>query len=450
MIARKGVLISIIFLVATVLAFSFHTATVQARVEKKSVSKRKAAKGKQAFYTPGELAAIFRHFPKPPLPPDPTNKYADNPRAAILGQALFFDRRLSAKQNVSCATCHIPQLAFTDGRRFIRKITPDSRNTQTLINVAYNTWFFWDGRSDSLWSQALRQIESPKDLNGDRLHIVRIVKKDPGLQKAYQEIFGTLPNISDARRFPEHARPDPDPLTALSQSWKAMTVMDQTTIDRVFSNLGKAIESYERLLVSHDAPFDRYVAGLKTKNPAMGKAISAAAKRGLKLFVGAAHCDSCHTGPNFTDGRFHNLGLPVMAGKNKDPGRAEGIRSVLFDPFNRRGRYSDNPNRESGDRFTSLPAPKTQLGAFRTPSLRNVLLTAPYMHDGRFSSLNQVLDFYARGKKASHGRLVGKRDKILDHIPHLTPRQKSDLIAFLKTLTEAPLPSKLRYPPPHP
>jgi len=319
-----------------------------------------------------------------------------------------------------------------------------TRNTPTLLNSAFNTWFFWDGRSDSLWSQALRQMEDKTACGGDRLHIVHIVQNDPILRKAYREVFGRLPVLSDLKRFPEHARPDPNPKSPLAQAWNAMTFTDRTTINRIFSNLGKAIEAYERKLIDYNSPFDRYAKGLRENNRTLENAISPAAKRGLKLFVGAARCELCHSGPNFTDGKFHNLGLPVQAGKKVDKGRADGIRTVVLDPFNGKGRYSDVENRESGDRFASLPTPDSQLGAFKTPSLRDVALTPPYMHDGRFPGLWNVLTFYALGETAGHRRLVGERENTLDLIPHLTVRQKTDLISFLLTLTGKPLPTKLR------
>jgi cytochrome c peroxidase len=260
-------------------------------------------------------------------------------------------------------------------------------------------------------------------------------------------VFGNIPALSDTKRFPQHARPDHDPNVPVAQAWAAMTVPDQTTINRIFSNLGKAIEAYERQLISYRSAFDRYAAGLKAGSRKYQNAISPAAKRGLKLFVGKAKCELCHSGPNFTDGQFHNLGLPLLAGEKEDSGRAGGLRAVIFNPFNGKGRFSDVENRESGDRFSSLPSPESQLGAFKTPSLRNVALTAPYMHDGRFPELWRVLIFYARGKAAIPGPLVGKRDETLNMIPHLTIRQRKDIISFLLTLTSKPLPARLRRAP---
>ncbi len=444
MTARRVCLALIMLLLATGLSVSAQPHDIHPHIEGSPAHRL----GPPARYSPDELAAILHHASHRPLPPDPTNRVADDPHAAVLGRLLFFNRRFSSSRRVACATCHRPARAFTDGRALARGIAIGTRNTPTIINAAFNRWFFWDGRSDSLWSQALQQLEDPRACGGDRLHIVHIVLRDPTLRKAYRKVFGKLPQLADAMRFPGHARPDVDPRAAVARAWKVMTVLDQTTINRIFSNLGKAIEAYERMLVSYGSPFDRYVAELKTGKKAAGRrVISAAARRGLKLFVGKAKCDLCHFGPNFTDGRFHDLGLPLLPGESEDPGREAGIRRLVRDRFNGKGRFSDVINRESGDRFAFLPPAQSQLGAFKTPSLRNVALTAPYMHDGRFSTLNQVLNFYTENAAAGRGRLVGNRDKTLDLIPHLTRRQKADIIAFLRTLTSAPLHSGLRRAP---
>jgi cytochrome c peroxidase len=445
--ARKTRLVSATILLVAAFAISAQAGDGYVRIAKRTAHRFSIHQDDRALYSQDELAAIFRHAARNPLPPDPTNKVADNPRAAVLGRLLFFSRRFSANHKISCSTCHQPAHAYTDRRALPMGIAVDTRNTPTILNTAFNQWFFWDGRSDSLWSQALQPLENPSEYRGDRLHIVRVVKDDPILRKAYREVFGRLPVLSDYKRFPRHARPDANPDLAVARAWAGMTVMDQTTVNRIFSNLGKAIEAYERKLVAYNSPFDRYAAGLKAKNRALENAISPAAKRGLKLFTGKAKCELCHSGPNFTDGQFHNLGLPLRAGQRADPGREDGIRAVVRDPFNAKGRYSDDENRESGERFAFLPTPESQLGAFKTPSLRNVAMTAPYMHDGRFPSLRHVLAFYAEGEAASHGRLIGEREKTADLIPHLSDRQKTDLISFLLTLTGGPLPAKLRQAP---
>lgn len=404
----------------------------------------------RALYAPDELAAIFRHSPLPPLPAPDTDARANDPRAAALGQFLFFDSHFSANGKVSCASCHQPARAFTDGRAMAKGVGLGTRNTPTLLDAAFNHWYFWDGRTDSLWSQALQPLENPREFGSDRLFVVHAVAADPVLRAAYRQVFGPLPPLADSARFPAHARLAAQPNLPAAKAWAAMAPADRAAVDRMFSNLGKAIEAYERKLVSSNAPFDRYVEGLRTGDPAELAAISPAAKRGLKLFVGAAHCDLCHSGPAFSDSQFHNLGLPLLPGETADPGRAAGIQAVKTDPFDGTGAFSDDPKRAAKERLAFLPPAASQLGAFKTPSLRNVALTAPYMHDGRFATLAQVLDFYAQGKAASHGRLVGAREATLDLIPPLTKGQQANLIAFLKTLTGAPLPRALTEAPVRP
>jgi len=367
------------------------------------------------LYTPAELAAIYSHSPLGPLPPDPTNRVADDTRAAILGQALFFDGRFSANGKVSCASCHQPDLAFTDARPVAEGIAVGTRNSPTVLNAAFSQWYFLDGRSDSLWSQALQPFENPKEVGGDRQHIVQALSHDPALRQAYEHVFGVLPGQS---------------------------------VDRVFSNLGKAIEAYERRLRSPPAPFDRYVAALKSGDARGQSILSASAKRGLKLFVGAARCDLCHVGPAFSDGLFHNLGLPLASGEAPDAGREVGIRGVRTDPFNGVGVFSDAPGRRRvRERLAFLPAPESQSGAFKTPTLREVARTAPYMHDGRFTNLGEVVSFYAGESTPGAGTKVGQRERTLDLVPRLTQAQQLDLIEFLRSLSSPELPRVLTRPP---
>jgi cytochrome c peroxidase len=374
------------------------------------------AKDDRGSYTSDELAAIYSHSPLGPLPPDPTNRVADDLRAATLGQSLFFDGRFSANGKVSCASCHQPALAFTDARSLAEGMAVGTRNSPTVLNAAFGQWYFLDGRSDSLWSQALQPFENPKEVGGDRQHIVLALGRDPALRQAYERVFGALPGQS---------------------------------VDRVFSNLGKAIEAYERRLRTPPAPFDRYVAALKSGDARGQRILSASAKRGLQLFVGAARCDLCHSGPAFSDGLFHNLGLPVGSGEALDAGREVGIRGVRTDPFNGMGVFSDAPRKRTvRERLAFLPAPESQAGAFKTPTLREVARTAPYMHDGRFTDLGQVLSFYAGATAAPvAGTKVGQRERTLDLVPPLTQAQQLDLIEFLQTLTSPALPRVLTRPP---
>jgi cytochrome c peroxidase len=401
--------------------------------------------GDRALYTPDELAAIMAHSPLGPPPPDPTDGVADDPRAAALGQKLFFDGGLSVNGAISCATCHQPTRAFTDGRALAKGLAVGTRNAPTLLGAAGNHWFFWDGRADSLWSQVPYVLENPREFGSDRLHVAHALYEDPSLRRAYEQVFGPMP-LMDSARFAAHGRPEDDKAAPAARAWNAMTAADRDAVDRVFANVGKAIEAYERKLTGGPSPFDLYVEGLKSGDRTKLAMLSPAAKRGLKLFVGAAHCDLCHSGPDFSDGEFHNIGLPVLPGEDPDTGRVAGIAELRADPFNGVGRFSDDPS-AAKDKLAYLPSPDSQRGAFKTPSLRNVALTAPYMHDGRFKTLRDVLEFYAQGEAASQGRLVGTREETLALVPHFTASQISDLVAFLERLNSAPPPSALTWAP---
>lgn len=405
----------------------------------------------RALFTPVELAAIYQMSPLPQPLPDPTDRVADDPQAARLGQFLFFDPQFSANGAISCASCHQPSRGFADGRAVARGLARGTRNTPTVLDAAFNRWFFWDGRADSLWSQAIQPLENPREQGTDRLHVAHVIERRPALRAAYQRLFGPLPPLTDRARFPAHGRPIPNaPNDPLERAWQGMAPADRDAVNRVFSNVGKAIEAYERRLIRGDAPFDDYVTGLETGDPVGQAAISNEAKRGLALFVGAAHCDLCHSGPEFSDGEFHNLGLPLLPKESADPGRAAGIPEVLADVFNGVGPYSDQPKGAAKIKLKLLPERETMLGAFKTPSLRNVALTAPYMHDGRFADLRAVVQFYGSGKTTIEGRLVGQRDPTLGVIARLSSQQVGDLVAFLETLTGAPLPQALTQPPAQP
>jgi cytochrome c peroxidase len=327
-----------------------------------------------------------------------------------------------------------------------------TRNVPTVLDVAFSQWFFLDGRTDSLWSQAIQPFENAAEFGGDRLQMVLTTIRDPALRTAYQQVFGSLPALTaDLPSAVRHARPDADPQSPVAQAWRNISAADRRAVDEIFSNLGKAIEAFERKLLGGPAPFDHYVAGLRSHGPTVQHAISPAARRGLKLFVGAGRCELCHSGPAFTDGQFHNLGLSLLPGQAADPGRADGIRRLQGDPFNGVGHFSDaSGTSDAKNRLGFLPDPASQLGAFKTPTLRNVALTAPYMHDGRFTTLKQVLDFYGRGKLANRGHLVGVRERTVDLVPDLTGSQQADLVEFLRTLTSPPLPSALTHAPAHP
>lgn len=334
----------------------------------------------------------------PPVPADPTNAVADDPRAARLGQRLFFDTRLSANGAVACATCHQPELLFTDGLDVAQGIGRGERHTMGLVGLAYSPWMFWDGRKDSLWAQALAPLESPVEHGGDRRQFADLLASDKQYRTAYEALFGELPDLSK-----------------------------QGAITEVFVNMGKAIAAYERLLLPGAGQFDRYAEALLANNASHPESIlSDDELAGLRLFIGEAQCINCHNGPLFTNNEFHNTAVLPVAGKIPSLGRVGAIRDVNTDPFNCLGDFSDDP----GGRCSELRFARKGdelIGAHKTPSLRNVGLTAPYMHAGQMNSLADIIDQYSRAPLA----LVGHNEaKPLG----LSRKERKQLEAFLHTL----------------
>lgn len=389
--------------------------------------------------TAAERAQLAELSPRPPLPADPTNRFAGSAAAARLGQRLFFDPALSGplriaselgaigdRGKVACHTCHDGPVL--DDRR----PPPDhvslgtgrgTRNSPPLVDAAAYRWSNWAGRFDSQWSLVLAVIEKPEVMNGSRVDVARRLVEH--YRADYEAAFGPLPAALDGKRFPAGARP-PDP------AWSKMTAADRAVVDELFVHAGKAIAAYLRLLVGGGAPFDRFAAG-------HADAIDRAAKRGFRLFL--AHCKVCHGGPYFTDGAFHALAVAQFGPDvpKLDGGRADDVPPLLASPFNSDGAWSDD--RTTG-RLAGLVAP-TARGEFRTPTLRNVAITAPYMHAGQLRTLANVVAFY----NAGGGEVEGIRKAPELARLRLSEQQQADLVAFMQTLTDEPLPAALTAPP---
>lgn len=304
------------------------------------------------------------------LPPVPTP--ADNPPTAetiALGRRLYYDTALSVDNTVSCATCHHPDHGFSDGKPVSNGVRGQTgtRNSPTVFNAAYFTTQFWDGRAPSLEKQAEGPVQNPVEMAHTLKGVEEKLMADPSYRAEFERAFGP----------------------------------GRITYERV----EKAIASFERTVVSGNSPFDRYFYGRDKK------ALSAAAQRGLAIFRDPkkGNCTACHTlseqSALFTDNKFHNLGVGVKVGPTGEP--------LLAD----QGRYE----------VTKLEADR---GAFKTPSLRNVALTAPYMHDGSLKTLKDVIDFYVGG-----GNSNPHLDKEIHTLDFLTGQERADLLAFLESLT---------------
>jgi len=292
----------------------------------------------------------------------PVTLPADNPQTGAkvrLGAQLYFETLLSQDRTVSCASCHDPDKGWADPRPVSEGVghAKGARNAPTVLNAAYHRVQFWDGRAATLEDQALGPIQNPVEMQMTMPMALDRLKGISGYVAQFREVFDSEPT-------------------------------DRT--------VALAIAAFERTVVSTNSAYDRYIQGDR-------EALTDSARRGLDLFRGRAHCITCHSGPNFTDSGFHNLGVGYAQGTFADVGRQKVS-----------GKVRDT-------------------GAFKTPGLRSVELTAPYMHDGSEPTLERVIDLYNRG---------GIRNPYLDPkvLPlHLSGREKADLVAFLKALTGEPL-----------
>jgi len=355
------------------------------------------------------------------LAPDATNRWADDADAAALGQRLFFDVRLSSNGRVSCGTCHDPGRQFQDGRPLGKGVGTTGRRTMPVAGAAESPFLFWDGRKDSLWSQALGPLESAVEHGGSRTQYAHVVAAH--YRKDYERIFGPLPNLEG---LPRIGGPVPDP--AAKAAWKAMSPGQRDAATEVFVNVGKAIAAYERQLRFAPARFDRFVSEWKRTGSMPEDILDAQERAGLALFVGKAQCTRCHNGPLLTNNEFHNTGVPAGRGLPEDRGRIVAVSAVKADEFNCRSRWSDAKPAQCAELDFLAPASTAQAGAFKVPSLRNVAERAPYMHAGQMATLEDVIRHYDRAAPGPVGRTE------LEPL-HLTPAEREQIEAFLRTLS---------------
>ena len=382
----------------------------------------------KARWTPAERATLasLSLASLPPLEPDPSNRVADDSLAAALGRRLFFDQRLSADGRVSCATCHIPDREFQDGTPLAEGVGTTSRRTMPVAGTAYSPWLFWDGRSDSQWSQALGPLESDVEHGGDRTQYAHIVAAH--YRAPYERVFGALPSLDG---LPERAGPVPD--ATRRSAWERIPAVRREDITRVYANIGKAIAAFERRIEHTPTRFDRYVAvevANGTHTPA--SAFSKDEEAGLKLFIGKANCLTCHNGPRFTDDHFHNTGVAASSlVTGSDSGRATGVHGAVKGEFNCLSKYSDAQRDQCAELEFAVTSGEELVRAYKTPSLRGVAEHAPYMHAGQLATLGDVMAHYNKAPAAPAGHSELRR-------LNLRPAELAQIEAFLRTLSSAP------------
>jgi cytochrome c peroxidase len=339
------------------------------------------------------------------LPPARGNAYADRNAVAGLGMRVFYDNRFSRPSSgVSCASCHDPEHAFSEDKARSHTINEVARNAPDLLNAAwYERAHFWDGKVDNLWSAPLYTFEQNDEMGSSRLHVVHVLAAIYKVR--YEATFGPLPDLSDTTRFPDSGKPG-------SPGYDGMSAQDKATVDGIYANVGKSLEAYIRKLAAGRSPFDDFLNGSE-------KSLSPAAQQGMVAFMKHG-CDTCHSGPTFTDEDYHQLGLPSLPGRPEDLGRATGAVLARNWQFSSNSRFAD----PAPDQTPAVQVKtSSEKRAFRTPSLRNIGLTGPYGHDGTLTTLDQAID--------AHSAVLRKKAA-------LTPQEKSDIIELLRALNGRP------------
>jgi cytochrome c peroxidase len=359
-----------------------------------------AAATQAAGFTDAEVRAIAAHGPWPPaFAPDPSNRASGSKDAIELGERLFFERRLSANGAVSCSRCHIPERNWTDGEARALGLARVDRNTMSVTNVRVQRWFGWDGANDSLWAQTLRPLLDAREMGVDAARVAKFVRGDADLSCRYQKVFGAMPSEDEA----------------------------------VMVGVAKALAAFQETLSSGRTAFDQLRDALVKGDAAGIAAYPENAKRGLRFFVGKGSCNACHVGPAFTNGEFHDTGIPFFIEQGRvDPGRHAGIQKLRASRYNLLGPYNDDARRSTSIGTTHVRLEHRNFGEFRTPSLRNLALSAPYMHNGRLATLRDVLDHYST---LSPDRLHADGEAILKAL-NLSGQESRDLVAFLESLQD--------------
>jgi cytochrome c peroxidase len=396
-----------------------------------------------------------------PVPADVTNRYADRDDAAALGQKLFYDPAFSGELwdgdnnlpnsgalgkvgdtgKVACAGCHTPTGAFGDDRSLGNSRHAVSlgagwtlRKSPSLLDVAQAKLLMWDGSKDSLFSQVFGPIEARNEMNSSRLFVAQAIFAR--YRDEFEAVFDELPPLDDAARFPpltnattgcQKTGTGPDDFVCHGipgdgAEFDGMTPEDQDAVTGVVVDMGKAIGAYERRLACGKGRFDAWVHGQED-------AMTQQEQRGAKVFLGKGRCIGCHAGPYFSDQAFHNVGMKaepvvVVVLDADDPGAAVGFEKVLADPLNSKSTWSDGDDGR-------LPGTvgRDMLGAFKTPTLRCVAQRPSFMHTGQLSTLEDVVEFFARG-----GDPYGYPGRSEIEELALTEEDKRDLVAFLRAL----------------
>ena len=352
-------------------------------------------------YSDAQLRRILAHGPWPPSrATDPSNRVSGNAAAIAFGEVLFRTPTLSRTGTIACATCHQPGRAFTDGLPRAHGVALADRNTASLANVAAQRWYGWDGAADNLWAQSLRPILDRREMNSDFTHVARAIRVDNGLRAHYRAAFGAAPPADD---------------------------------ETVAVDVAKALAAFQETLVTGRTPFDDFRDALARGDRVAAARYPMAAQRGLAIFVGSGNCSVCHGGPRFSNGEFHDIGIPFFVEPVRvDPGRHDGIRKLQASRYNLLGPFNDDAARRTATSTRFVALDHRNFGEFKVPSLRNVARTAPYMHNGSIATLRDVIRHYSQ---LDEDRLHSDGERILKPLG-LGEFEVDDLVAFLESLSD--------------
>jgi len=359
-----------------------------------------AAHAQLLDFTAEETRAILRHGPWPqPFVPDPSNRVSGKAEAVALGRKLFFDPRLSRDGSMSCGSCHIPHRTWQDDRARASGLAEVERNTPSVLNVRLNRWQGWDGAGDSLWAQSVRPLLDAREMGSSAAQVARLLREDREYSCRYRLAFGVAPDGE---------------------------------AEALLAAAGKALAAFQETLTSGRSAFDGFRDALERGDPSAAERYPLAAQRGLRIFVGKAACNVCHLGPAFTNGEFHDVGIPFFVRGGVDPGRHGGIRKMQSNAFNLLGRHNDDRSGASAVKSKHVNLEHRNFGEFKVPGLRNVARTAPYMHNGSLATLADVVRHYS---ELNIDRLHADGEAILKPL-RLSAAESADLIAFLESLAE--------------
>lgn len=353
--------------------------------------------------SPKTLSRVLSHGPWPPksaqLQLDPSNRVSGNNAAIALGKELFFSIKLSGDNKTSCASCHSPKDNFASGPAMTSVTHTLDRDSQTLINVRFNRWFGWSGSNDNLWAQSIRPLLNSAEMNLPLEQVRNIVTSD-SFSSQYTQLFG---------------KPK------------------QQTDEKILVNIGKTLAAYQETLISGETPFDDFRKAVATEDWATAAQYPKAAQRGLELFLGPGRCNFCHQGALFTNGEFHDAGVPYFIRRGVvDKGRHQGIIDLKKSPYTLDGKYSDDSEKTGAWAVQKVTQLHSNFGIFRVPSLRNVAKTAPYMHNGSLKTLEDVVQHY---NNINMERLHVDGEAILKPLG-LSQNEVNDLVAFLESLSD--------------